>query len=205
MRGTCECGARLGKRNRSGNCRACCEARPLPDDFAANAHRSAVWLKAHYRVSAERLARWFDEAGIKPAFVKPKAWTRTDDDYLRANFADVQHAAIAEQLGRSAQAVKTRCGVLGLRKAATGVRRGWGAQRAASSHSFDGSAERLAAEYVATHDRCPVYRIDVRGRPDPKGTLWRYGFGTATRTDAEIVAMAKRKGYDPDAWMRVAA
>lgn len=60
-----------------------------------------------------------------------------------------------------------------------------------------------AADYLASFDRTPVFRIDENGKPSAKGKLWRYG--TARLTTDEMMAKAYRKGFDPDAWRRLAA
>lgn len=50
---------------------------------------------------------------------------------------------------------------------------------------------------------CPVYRCDERGRACTRGDMWRRG--NAVLTDAELIERAEAKGFDADAWKRVAA
>lgn len=60
------------------------------------------------------------------------------------------------------------------------------------------------AEAAADHLRrfAPVFRCTSGGRADQKGD-W-YCFGRTLLTPQELIARAKRKGFDPDAWQRVA-
>lgn len=64
-------------------------------------------------------------------------------------------------------------------------------------------AAQRGADYLASFDRTPVFRIDEHGNPSTKGKLWRYG--TARLSTEEMMAKAYRKGFDPDAWRRLAA
>lgn len=61
------------------------------------------------------------------------------------------------------------------------------------------------ADLAADHLRrlSSVWRCNENGSPNPKGKFWRRGW--AILTDAELIARAVAKGFDPSAWMRVAA
>jgi hypothetical protein len=48
-----------------------------------------------------------------------------------------------------------------------------------------------------------VFRSDENGRQDITGKFWRVG--RVVCTDAELVERAERRGFDPNAWRRVAA
>lgn len=50
---------------------------------------------------------------------------------------------------------------------------------------------------------CPVYRCDERGRLKGSGSMWRYG--DTVVTPAGLIERAEAKGFDPNAWQRLAA
>lgn len=65
----------------------------------------------------------------------------------------------------------------------------------------DGSRAARAAEFLRCRD--PVFRCDAKGAQHPKGTHWF----TCSRvlTGDELVARAEAKGWDANAWERIAA
>lgn len=59
----------------------------------------------------------------------------------------------------------------------------------------------IAADFVRKIS--PINRCDERGAFKIGGDFWRYGSRVLSRT--EVVALALRKGWQPDAWRRLAA
>lgn len=65
----------------------------------------------------------------------------------------------------------------------------------------DASRAGMAASFMQRQGWI-VYRCDDMGRQLADGPKWRCG--TVTITDADLIARAERKGWDADAWKRVA-
>lgn len=66
----------------------------------------------------------------------------------------------------------------------------------------DSSLEGRAADHLRTI-YVSVHRCDAEGHANPKGKFWRAGL--AVLTGEELVARARRHGFEPDAWARIAA
>lgn len=58
-----------------------------------------------------------------------------------------------------------------------------------------------AAEYLKKYG--PVTRCNEAGRFDPKGSMWRRG--STVLTDDEVIERAVAKGFDREAWRKLAA
>lgn len=175
-------------------------AKPVPPDFDPATPITVSMTK--HGVSKSTIGKWRREAGYKgrPGALEP--WTDLEDQQLKANFNSLTYPQIADLIGRSAAAVKSRAILLGLRKAAAQFQRD-------TRTKFEGQRAKgradLAAEYVRCHDRVAIFRCDAAGAPKPKGDHWKYGFGSLILTDDEMIAKAERKGWAPDAWKELKA
>src|SRR3546814_3837843 len=86
---------------------------------------------------------------------------------------------IAAVLGRSVSSVKSKAVSLGLRRS-TGQ---FAPDRAPQIRGrVQGQAD-MAADYIRSHDRTPVYRCDREGKPNPKAKFWKYGYGSLVRSE----------------------
>lgn len=130
-----------------------------------------------------------------------------DEQFVKANWLTMTDAQLGAKIGRTVDGIaklRSRLGLIRSRQAGTYcriVRETTRLIRTADNRPLD--AAQRAADYLASFDRTPVFRIDDKGQPSPKGKLWRYGC-TRLTTD-EMMAKAARKGFDPDAWRRLAA
>lgn len=168
----------------------------------------------HLGRSQDAVRRMCKRLGIPRRKVVPNAVTDSERDFITANWQTMTDAEMASQLGRSACAVQNQRQKMGLKRepqrppvkpTAPGrcrmVRDQTRAARSIDHRPTDSAVK--AADYLASFDRTPVFRIDERGQPSAKGKLWRYG--TTRLTTDEMMAKAYRKGFDPDAWRRLAA
>src|SRR3546814_15613037 len=62
----------------------------------------------------------------------------------------------------------------------------------------------MAADYIRSHDRTPVYRCDREGKPNPKAKFWKSGYGSLVLTEDALIAKAERQGWKSDAWQAIA-
>lgn len=182
----------------------------MPDDFIDRARgRSERQLADLYGVCRNVITRWRREAG--ETINRRPPWIRSDDEYLRANYSRLSIPELAAKLNRSEGSVKRRAVTLGI---TTGRPRGWNLNTA--ERTFNSSARRLvdmrpssqadmAADYIRSHDRTPVYRCTKEGTPNPKASYWKYGHGSVVLTEAELIAKAERKGWSADGWKRLVA
>ena len=157
--------------------------------------------------TVNRLVRKF---GIERRKGVPGAISDAEREYLRTNWLAMTDAQLAAELGRSVIAIQSQRQKMGLKreqqrpgpkpKAKPAHTNGYFSPR--SVEQPKDTADR-AAEHIASYDRTPVFRIADDGKPHPKGKLWRYG--TTRLTTEQMLAKAYRKGFDPDAWRRLAA
>jgi hypothetical protein len=190
--GTCvDCRAKCFRRSQW--CRACSAAarsgiarnkedreKPLPSDFAqVAATRSVLDLRKHYGVGERTIRRWLAEAGI----VRTRA----------CRFGGREMPARAVKVA-TPKADSTRP------SAARSVWRQPGPRPLPDAR--DNSRAGMAAQYLQKFG--PVFRCNAEGRLDPRGTHWNRG-GRTVLTDDEIMERARSKGWDPDAWMEIAA
>lgn len=192
--------------------------RPAPDDFATFAPgKTCLELEAHYRAAQKTIARWRRETGVRAATHKERA-----QGMVRQ--APPQFANMAPTMTIAALSAHFRAGrarvrrwlaeldiepgkrsypsyVPHLRRASNRNPLGSLKTQDFGAHG-DGSLAQRAVDECLRH-YAPVYRCDEAGKQDCHGRFWRVG--SAVLTDDEIVARAQRKGWDADAWRRVAA
>ncbi|WP_422057730.1 hypothetical protein [Sphingomonas sp.] len=190
--GTCvDCGVKCFRR--SLRCRPCSAAarsgiarnkedreKPLPSDFAeAAATRRVLDLRKHYGVGERTIRRWLAEAGI----VRTRACRFGGREMPARDTKPVEQQAIAPKRA-TPRSVWRQPGPRPLPDARDNSRAG------------------MAAQYLQKFG--PVFRCNAEGRLDPRGTHWNRG-GRTVLTDDEIMERARSKGWDPDAWMEIAA
>lgn len=186
---------------------------PLPSDFAEKAPgKSTDWLMKHYGYSDTVINRWRREAGV--------AMPTPAKDPAPADFvenAGLMHRSMLIRHYRRDQKIIDRwikeTGVEPQRYKAKGRPRRQTAAPTSSVRSTSFAAysrtpvlpsgrEEEAAQYLRRY-YVGVYRCAEAGAADRDGKFWRCG--AVVLTPMELVDRAKAKGYDPDAWSRIAA
>lgn len=154
---------------------------------------------ALYGVSVATAHKWRKKVGYKTPLPEGH-WTDTDIHRLRTMYSGSSLNDIAAVLGRSVSSVKSKAVSLGLRRS-TGQ---FAPDRAPQIRGrVQGQAD-MAADYIRSHDRTPVYRCDREGKPNPKAKFWKYGYGSLVLTEDALIAKAERKGWKSDAWQEIA-
>lgn len=152
-----------------------------------------------YGVSVPAVARWRKKLGYKSP-PQEGHWTDADIHRLRTMFSSHSYTDIAAVLGRTVSSVKSKAISLGLRKS-TGH---FAPDRAPQIRGrVQGQAD-MAADFIRSHDRTPVYRCDRDGNPNPKAKFWKYGYGSLVLTEDALLAKAERKGWRADSWREIA-
>ena len=162
----------------------------------------AVPLKqtaARYGVSVATAHKWRKKAGYRTPLPEGH-WTDADIHRLRTMYSGSSLNDIAAVLGRSVSSIKSKAQSLGLRRA-TGH---FAPDRAPQIRGrVQGQAD-MAADFIRSHDRTPVYRCDREGKPNPKAKFWKYGYGSLVLTEDALIAKAERKGWQADSWREIA-
>jgi len=166
---------------------------------------------------ASTLARWLKRRGVECPRLYIERVEQTHEQYVIANWLGQSDAELSANTGVGAETIRKMRLKLGLKRPQP--KRGGkpnpvkakGKPKPAHTNGYfrprsveqpKDTADR-AAEHIASYDRTPVFRIADDGKPHPKGKLWRYG--TTRLTTEQMLAKAYRKGFDPDAWRRLAA
>lgn len=197
--------------------------RAVPEDFADVAATLNV-REAMERWTAGRRAveRWYAEAGIQPScHIRGHQKTRHSPPPadLAARCGEMHLAELSRHYGVGYKLVgrwlrqtgltaspsphklagmKPKPERTGYRKMSMVAKRAYCASLAPTG---SGGADALAADYLRR--RSPVYRCGPTGAFNPKGGFWRAGM--AILTPDELIERARRHGYDPDQWRRIAA
>lgn len=164
--------------------------RPIPDDFAEVAPTLTVGQAVErFKVNVQRLYKWERATGVQCRRAhresrggrKPRVpAARKVREPARKKAVEFVRAAPPPHKVHTARATSLR---------------DHGPQR-------DMSRAGQAADFLKKY--APVYRCNDVGAQSIGGKFWRYG-NSLPLTDAELVERATRKGFDPDAWSRVAA
>lgn len=183
--------------------------RPCPDDFREVAPTMFVHdLRKHYRCSNEAMDRWIVETGVK---AKCGLQERLP---MPADFAENARRNGNESLiriyGVSKKIVarwRQECGVkspLILTGNAGGL---WSFKRdlpLAQKVNRDGSLQARAADHLRPYYK-PVVKVAytdlAKSHPKDHYLVGRVG----VLSPDDMVALARKKGFDPDAWSQVAA
>lgn len=195
----------LGRKSGSGFARA------IPDDFADHASLPNAVLKRRYSVGETLLLKWRKAIGLSPSRRRPRGLKPIPEGFHQ--FASVMSLPELQAKYNAGEATVRRwrkeIGAKGLphRKS----RHPRQLRNPTPGQVFIAQANNHAAmkagreEEAAQHLRrfCAVYRCGERGGADTKGGFWRVG--NAVLTAAELMERAVRRGWDPDAWSRLAA
>lgn len=176
----------------------------IPADFISFAENKG-WraIAARYGVSRETITKWRREAALSKG-ARP-GWSAEEDAYLTAHYRTAAMPDIAEHLGRSVNAVKSRARALGIQVSTFRQHFGFTRDRKPNVSGRVQSSADMAAGFIRAHDRAAVYRTNQDGAPNPKGDHWKYGYGSLVLTEDELIAKAERKGWRADEWKRLAA
>lgn len=187
-------------------------ARPCPPDFARYAGiETNDELMRRYDCKPSIIWRWRRETGIaskRPELKGPGP--RPVPDNFRALAARLNREELRVRYGVSGNLIDRwlrECGLkpLGRRQNALQVVASMGKRKVASAmvapSGRDTSDAGRAAYFLQR--RGPIYRCDAEGRFKLGGSHWKWR-GRA-HTDGEIIAEARERGFDPDAWREVAA
>lgn len=209
----CDCGQALPASNTTGKCQLCGvrahhAARRLtaPADFADHAHLGNSQLADHYEVSTTTIYRWRKATGnVLRRHGRPPGNKRP----IPAEFADVAprmtNSELCARFGVQRETIAKWARIVGVRLLVirTPSRLSGTVMSAPLTNSNrDSSLAGRAADFLQRFG--PVYRCDATGAPKPNGTHWRRGNSDPLTAD-EIIERAVAKGFDPDAWKRLAA
>lgn len=215
------CGAPIAPRNVTGKCKPCLlgqvvdgvrhERRPVPADFAANAHLRMRELAKRYSASLNTIRRWVAEAGIARTPHKGGSTTAPPPADLVGFAHGRSMLEIAAHYGRSRETVRRWLRDAGIHRPGGRWRttmpraaREPSAARPAFIRPRYGVIDRhfpaqsrpvLAAEHLRRFG--PVTRCTASGEYSPHGDHWRRGNGVPLTAD-EIIERALRNGWrDP--------
>jgi hypothetical protein len=168
---------------------------PVPEDFSEKAHgASNAFLKQHYGVGDKTLAKWRKETGIAAdtgrmaiAMIGPRPAPNDFKDHarLKTNRVLAQHYGVGEKtVSRWRKETGTTGSITPIRFSSQLPSQGVPAIEA-------GRASEAAQFLRKTHR--PVYHRVIEGR-EFKGS---YVVGTMVMNEAEIIAYAETKGFEP--------
>ncbi len=182
-------------------------AAQIPDDFEKVAKgKTLIQLAKHYKRSQSTIVAWRRAKGIpglKPVAPPKKKLARPP--------APAGFAAAARSMTENALRVRFHAGVAMIRHwckeegvtPLKPVKGSWGQARPAPMVDYrENSLAGKAAQYLQRFG--PVVRCDESGRLEGKHTHWLRG-GRTILTDDEIMDRARRNGWNPDDWKRLAA
>jgi transposase len=172
----------------------------IPVDFLEylGAH-SQEDTAAHFRLNISTVQRWARQLGFQrtdPLTVskgQPPAWW--DHDVPNMTRDEVMRRARVGRTVATRWAMET--GVCWKRQ--TGIT--FSHKHKPQPPKVDMSLAGRAADYL--RPRWPSHRCTEDGQQDINGSFWR--FGSAILTGDEVIARAERRGFDPQAWARIAA
>jgi transposase len=201
--------------------------RPVPDDFREVAPgKSSRSLAAHYGIAAVVISRWRDECGIPPferqkmgATFRKRNLPVPDDLAERA--AEMGFVQLCVHYARNGKTVRRWLNETGIspvlrrhKAMVRPVRRVPAIRKAKPTPGYvalpqpsrislrKSGREEDAAQHLRRYF-IGVFHCDEDGRAKQDGTHWRCG--NAVLTGAELIERAVRKGFDPEAWKRLAA
>lgn len=174
-------------------------ALPVPDDFAVHGpiERNPALAK-RYQVSINLITRWRNETGVKA----PHTGGGIPLAPMPDGFAVVAPTMTMRQMrlrfSRGPEVIQRWLNEAGVK--AKVLRPGGYLNGPVNVVQRDMSHLGQAADFLRRWS--PVYRCTEIGRADVKGEFWRRG--SAVLTDAELVERAEERGFDPNAWRKVA-
>lgn len=190
--------------------------RPIPEDFAQQAaSKSQKELREHYSVSWEICRRWYKEAGIPPAprSVRPE-YIPAPADFVEM-CAKLYPAALARHYGVSHEKISRWIADTGalprayrrpkpqpIKRAKPSPKGRMALPAAPRQAAAPSGQEEEAAQFLRRFYPF-VFHCNERGGANLKGKFWRCG--NTVLTPEELIERAKRKGWNPSAWMEIAA
>lgn len=196
-------------------------AKPMPDDFATRAvGMSIVAVCREWKIHDRLAHKWFNQAGIRPAFYVRQSGIGKRLDPAPADFVELaktmHDAALMRHYERGNKTIKrwhreqgTQTipylgGIIDRAKPKTTRPK---LVQTYNAYSYeaprDGSYEGRAAEHLRITGYPNVYRCGPGGCFDLKGKFWRAG--ACILTGEQLVERARAKGWNPDQWQQVAA
>lgn len=190
-------------------------SRKPPADFADIAPTmSIIQLKRRYKTGGDTILRWASETGVEPRRGTFKVKRDVPADFAE-RCAEMRLFQLREHYSATAPTLKRWMAETGARPLVHQKQPPAPKPRPRSEHirlpgnplsripERDISREGQAAEHLRRWFP-NVHRCDEKGQFSLKGKFWRCGMSDPL-TGPELIEKAKRKGFDPDAWMKVAA
>lgn len=187
--------------------------RSCPADFGEHAHiENNKQLAQRYACGTKVIARWRIEAGIPVPYFKPQGQTKTPvPDGFRLAAPQMTRTELRDRYNVGIALVDRwlrECGISARREQRNALRvvASMGKRKVASAMVAPVYRDMSLVGRAAEHIRplAPIVRCDEDGRINPSGKFWLRG-GRYIKTDAEVLDLAYRKGFDPDAWKRLGA
>lgn len=199
----CECGAPISKRSKTGRCQPC--ANRFVNNSPEMKAKRAEGIRRKWATDKEfaaRMKRQATERIMSPevreksraAFMLNQPWTKAQRD-----------AASYARGGRSISERRLAHIPITLRGKYRYLVRSKRMSAADATAAVLALADAHYAPQVVDFLRrfTSVSRCDENGVPNKDGDHYRYG--TAIKTAQEIVELARRKGWQPDEWKKLAA
>lgn len=184
------------------------DRRPMPDDFAQHALETNKMLAERYRATGGTIKRWREQIGVKVN--DPSAPVEVPQGF-RLVAPELTMQELRQRYRRSEAIIYRWCRQASvqlrtIRKKTDKAQRpslgGMGrAKPAPLNQHRDMTHAGQAADYLRRFG--PVVRCNAGGQYDPTGPCWRRG-STILSAD-EVIARARRQGFNPDAWREVRA
>lgn len=179
---------------------------PIPKDFAEYmATHSQESAAEHYSMSISTVQRMCKDIGFRR---QPGALTgstvrrhsRPLPEWFMSEASTMTRDEIAARAKVTRKVVDRWVGETGV-KCKVAQRFNFKKQNTVPERKADMSLAGRSADFL--RPRWPNYRCNEDGQQNFNGKYWR--FGTAVLTADEVIERAKRRGFDADAWMRIAA
>lgn len=201
---------------------------PMPADFPKRALTTCpTSLKRHYGVGWRTIDRWALESGVTPPSGKHFSEKKPAPADLAANARKMHFEGLCRHYGKNQRLMRRWLNELGVAarsfNASAQAKKQWeenpirprterkpspkgrtvlpaGVRQAPRDSSRAGDAADYLKRWFV-----PVYRCDDKGELHHRGTSTHYRLGSAIVTTEAMLETAKRKGWNPDAWMEIAA
>lgn len=181
----------------AGHPREAQHRRGMPEGFAAVAESwTSARLQRHFQITEYLVLQFRKQLGIS---VRHRGTAIEIPEGFAAAALSVPAPLLAERYGISTSLARKWRFRLGIRP---NFKRQY---RRDGSTKVRAPAARSTIDMAARHlgRICPTYRCRENGQADPTGDFWRYG--RVVLTPDEMIERAKRHGYEPDAWRKLAA
>jgi len=171
---------------------------PMPADFPVMAQQKInIELEQHYAVSKHVVARWRAECGAP----HPKRPLRPAPAHFASAARQHSVAKLETLFGVGPVVVRRWLKETGVTRRPLAIARVNYKPAPVIKHVESSLAGRAVDECLQRFG--PVYRCTPTGRPDKDGSHWNRG--GRILTDDEVIDRARRNGWSPDDWERIAA